>query len=375
MARLHIAWIIDTFADGRAGGLVASHRQIDGLRARHRISVVGVGGDVPMRPLRLPLFQGVIEQNQFAFARPDLARLREVIADADVVHVQLPFLLGYAAMQLAHRLDTPVVAAHHVQPENALSNVGVHAHWLATAVNRTWVRTFYNRADAVICPSRFARAELRRAGLRAPAVVISNGVPERFRPLAHRPSEKFTLLTVGRLSAEKRQDVIVEAVGRSRHAAQLRLVIAGKGAFEDQLRSQASRTAAEVELGFVSDERLLALYQSADLAVHASEVELEGLVVLEAMHCGCPTLIADAPASAARQFAIDRRFLFPPGDAAELARRIDHWFEHREALAAERARTLEAIRPFSLEHSVDQLDGLYQALADPMRRAAGGLNA
>jgi hypothetical protein len=52
---------------------------------------------------------------------------------------------------------------------------------------------------------------------------------------------------------------------------------------------------------------------TADLFVHSSIVELESLSSLEAIGCGLTCLVSDSKYSAARQFALDERFLFTGG--------------------------------------------------------------
>jgi glycosyltransferase involved in cell wall biosynthesis len=326
--------------------------------------------------LTLPIVNDLVVANSFAFARPDTQRLREAIAGADVVHVQLPFFLGFRAMSLARELGVPVVTAHHVQPENVLAQFSLRWPRLGRLIsgprtcrflNRMLVWSFHRRADLVICPSSLAQQELERAGLEAPSVVISNGAPERFGPAPKRAEGRFTVLSVGRLVPEKRHDVILEAVRQSKHAREIRLVIAGKGPLAAQLQRLAKGHPAEVRLGFVSDDELLSLYQNADLYVHASEVELEGMGALEAMRCGCPALLADAPESATKQFALDPSHLFPPGDAWALARRIDDWFEHRDALEARRRRTLDFVHDYGTPSIVRRYEEAYRAVIERCR--------
>ena len=174
------------------------------------------------------------------------------------------------------------------------------------------------------------------------------------------------MLTVGRLVPEKRHDLVVEAVRRSKYASQLRLVIAGKGPLRQKLEQQASSLPSRVEFGFPSDEDLLKLYQTADLYVHASEVELEGMAVLEAMRCGCPALTADSSKSATKQFALDDAHMFPHGDVQALANKLDEWFEHRERLPRVREMTLAAVKDYGIEHTVAAYEQLYERVA-PVR--------
>ena len=379
--RLRIVYVLDSAGGARAGGLVSGARVIEGLRKRHDVVSVGVNGDIPMRPLRLPIGDGLVAANSFSFARPDGPRLREVISGADLVHVQLPFFLGFRAMSLARKLGVPVVTAHHVQPENVFATMRhlwpVLTSWftgprLAHALNWLMVHTFHRRADLVVFPSDFAREQLLRAGLERPSVVISNGAPEHFRPAPrNRGKQPFTVLSVGRLVPEKRHDLIIEAVRRSKHAAAMRLVIAGKGPLDAKLHALAADHPGRIRLGFVSDDELLALYQTADVYVHASEVELEGMAAVEAMRCGCPTLVCDSPTSATRQFAVDGRHLFRSGDAQDLAAHLDACFENPSGLEGARRRTLAFVRGLGLDDVIARYERAYRQVLEARRADRG----
>ena len=58
-------------------------------------------------------------------ARPDHAVLARTFSQVDIVHLQFPFWLSFAALAEARRANKPVVASFHVQPENALLNIGI----------------------------------------------------------------------------------------------------------------------------------------------------------------------------------------------------------------------------------------------------------
>jgi len=257
------------------------------------------------------------------------------------------------------------VAGFHVQPENMFRNVGVRSQALVEWTYRFFLRSFFERADAVVCPSAFALQSLRRRGLTTPAEVISNGIPRLAAAPTERPSRPGDgplLLVVGRLAREKRHDVIIEGVRRSRHAARIRLVITGRGPEEARVRRRAATLPRPAEVGFVSDARLQELLAAADLMVHASEVELEGMAVLEALGWGTPALIADAPESATPQLALSPDFLFRAGDPADLARRLDALLDDPRRLAEARPRALAVAGRFSLDESVQRLETLYRRL-------------
>lgn len=366
---LHIAFVCDTVAGRLGGGVVAARHVIAALRARHRVTVVAADASGP-DDVRLPSLQipvRAMREMQFTMARPDRALLERRFADVDVVHVQFPFWLGMAAVDAARRAGRPVVAAFHVQPENVLANVGIRSSWLSRRVYALWVSRFFARADAVVVPTSFAERKLRGHGLTRPVHVVSNGVPPDLRlPLSpEREPEHagvFLVLSVGRLASEKRPDVILEALRRCRHRDRIRLVLAGAGPMEEELRAKARELPHPPEIGFLPRERLARLLATADLFVHASDVELEGIAVLEALSAGLPVLVANSPESAASELAPSEDFRFPAGDATALAAKIDALVEQPETLLVARDRHRAGPPPISFETSIDRLIRVYRSV-------------
>jgi glycosyltransferase involved in cell wall biosynthesis len=363
--RLRIAYVVDTFGDVKAGGVVSAGRYVAALRERHDVLVV-TAGPAERGSFSVPGFQAgrLMDHWGFILALPRRRALEAAFSGVDVVHVQFPLWLGARAVTVAHRAGVPVVAAHHVQPENLFLNLGVRSKALCALTYRLFLHTVYQRADAVVCPSDAALAELRGRGLTTPAEVISNGIAPMFRPAAvdrsPRPGRQALLLAVGRLAREKRHDVLVEGLRRSRHAGRLRLVVIGRGPDGARVRRLVGTLSPPGEVTFVADDELVRLLQSAELLIHASEVELEGMAVLEALGCGTPALIADAPGSAASALAISPDFLFRAGDPEDLARHLDQLLDNPALLAAARQRCIELRASRTLDASVRRLEALYR---------------
>jgi glycosyltransferase involved in cell wall biosynthesis len=373
--RLRIAFATDLVDGVRNGGVVSAHRFVTALRERHDVTVLATGvdgaGRAPLPAFTIPPFGPVMRKMGFVFAWPQRETLERAIGEADLLHVQFPFWLGVRATAIARRLGTPVVAASHLQPENMFVNVGIRSRRLTEWTWRLFLRTVYARADAVVCPSEFARDELTRRGLAVPTEVISNGIAPRFVPgPAERPpwlGERFLLLAVGRLAREKRLDVVIDGIRRSRHAGRIQLVVVGRGPQEARLRRLVATLPVPGRLASVTDDELLGLLRSADLLVHGSELELEGMAVLEALGCALPALIADAPGSAARHLALGEELRFAPGDPADLARKLDALLDDPARRQALRGRALEVAGRYTLASSVERLEALYQRVARPAR--------
>jgi glycosyltransferase involved in cell wall biosynthesis len=102
------------------------------------------------------------------------------------------------------------------------------------------------------------------------------------------------------------------------------LLYAGSGPLLLQLESEAASLgiASRVRfLGFVNQSQLPAVYTSADLLVLPSEFEPFGLVVNEAMCCGCAAAASDRCGAARDLIApVCPEFVFPSGDIDALAK-------------------------------------------------------
>ena len=102
------------------------------------------------------------------------------------------------------------------------------------------------------------------------------------------------------------------------------LLFAGTGPLLPQLESEAASlgVASRVRfLGFLNQSQLPAFYTAADLLVLPSEFEPFGLVVNEAMCCGC-AVAASARCGAAGDLVapVDPEFVFPCGDIGVLVK-------------------------------------------------------
>lgn len=281
--------------------------------------------------MSLPGFNGIIAGMQSPLAKPVPAVLRRALKQVDLLHVQLPSFMGYKALQHARAQGIPAVCSFHVQPENILSHVKLTNSRLAQAMYQFWIRFIYEAADVIVAPSRFAADILCHHGLTRPVRVISNGVPERFfvAPLPH-CGDRFRILSVGRLSREKRQATLLRAVQRSAWRRRIDLRFVGVGPDRLRLERLAERIGVKAVFESVDEPTLIERYQSADLFVHTGAIELEGIAVLEAMASGNTVIVSDSRLSASAAFATRPEAAFKADDAADLGRKIDFWLDRED---------------------------------------------
>ena len=238
------------------------------------------------------------------------------------------------AAKVAQEMDIPYSGAFHLQPEN-ITYILHLSHWKALPrwIYRFFYRIFYHRFDHIHCPSQFIADQLIKNGYQAKMHVISNGVDEDFIPLSSpktKQDDLFHILMVGRLSPEKRQHILIEAISQSKYADHIQLHLAGNGPCKQKLMKQGQTLKHPPIFGFYSKSDLINLIHSCDLYVHASVIEIEAISCMEAFSCGLVPVICNSEQSATPQFALDDRSLFEPDNPQDLAQKIDYWIEHPE---------------------------------------------
>ncbi|SPE21322.1 Glycosyltransferase [Burkholderiales bacterium] len=193
------------------------------------------------------------------------------------LHIATEGPLGWAARALARRRRWMFTTSYHTRfPDYLKTRFGIPA-----AITMAVLRHFHRDSRAVLVPTDALRGELGRAGF-ARTRLWSRGVDGNlFRPGSRdrlalpRP----ILLYVGRIAPEKNLEAFLDLdFAGSR-------VVVGDG--PERARLQAGHPNV-LWLGRQAHEQLPAFYDAADVFVFPSRTDTFGLVMLEAMACGCP---------------------------------------------------------------------------------------
>jgi 1,2-diacylglycerol 3-alpha-glucosyltransferase len=377
---MRIAVVIDQCSsegatEGKTNGAgIWASRYVESLRAHgHEVRIVATGepaeGKYCMPSKIFPIIDPLIRKQGMVFGRADEARIREAFTGADIVHLYFPFKLEMRARQIAGEMGIPVIAAFHCQPENVTYNISMKyltplAHWLYG-----WFRRrFYRHFEHIHCPTAFIADQLRRHGYKARLHVVSNGVDEIFRPMdAEKPEawkDKYVITMVGRHSAEKRQDLIIKAVRRSKYRDSIQLVFPGKGTRTENYKKLARKLKNPPFFGYLPKDELAKVLNQCDLYVHAAEAEIEAITCIEAISCGLVPIISDSKASATKQFALDPRCLFKNKSVKDLQRKIETMMEHPEEKQQMKARYLASAKKYRMGRSVDQMLRIYEGIIE-----------
>ncbi|MFN9746407.1 MAG: glycosyltransferase family 4 protein [Betaproteobacteria bacterium] len=199
--------------------------------------------------------------------------------------------------------------------------------------------TWHRHLAAVVCPSRFFLEKFVQWGWRREQLLqIPNWVDaEAFKP-HYRPGRHA--LYFGRLAPEKGVATLIRAAA----AAGVPLKIAGTGPEETSLRSLAAQLNGEVEfLGFCSGDALHDVVRAARCVVLPSEwYENAPMSVLESMALGTVVVGADIGGIGEIVGHGDSGWLFPSGDAAALAARLQVLTATPDQQLVEQARVARA---------------------------------
>jgi glycosyltransferase involved in cell wall biosynthesis len=195
---------------------------------------------------------------------------------------------------------------------------------------------------------------------------------EARKSLGFAPHEKI-IVFCAKLQPWKRPADLLHAFA-SAAIPNAKLVFAGDGAQRAELeREVAARGIADKVrfLGFVNQSQLPALYKSADLMVIPSRYEPFGLVVNEAMLCGCPVVASDR-VGAVRDLITpgETGYVYPCDDRVALASSLQNALGDPARLESIRQNALQRISSWTPQASADALE---EAVERALARRSGAV--
>jgi glycosyltransferase involved in cell wall biosynthesis len=318
--------------------------------------------------LALPL------QKSYRLALPAVRLFEQKLGEfrPDVIHINSPCTLGFAALRYALHTRTPVVATYH-------THFPAYARYykLGALEELTWIvtRRFYNQLARTLVPTESIMEELRVRGIER-LQYLPNGVDlglftPRQRSAIWRARfgspDKPVVLFVSRLVWEKDLRILTECYGQLRKKRDdFHMVVVGDGhARADLMRMMPGAHF----LGFQSGPTLAESYASSDIFVFPSTTETFGLVTLEAMASGLAPVAAKAGGAVGIIEDQKSGLLARPLDAVDLAAKVEHLIEHKEQRREIASNAMQRSLEFSWESVLDRLFDIYQSVLDESARS------
>jgi alpha-1,6-mannosyltransferase len=307
----------------------------------------------------------------------------------DIVQISSPFAPAVAAHSLG---EAPVrVYFHHSDPigcyvrpvlaralPSGVANCIEHAAW-------GWHRKIASFCDATVVAGHWLATELKGAGCErvrtVPFGITRSDLGSHCRnadlrarflgPLANDASAVLVLIS-GRLAADKRQSLLIDALHLVQRARPVALVVLGDGPEREALKRRARGLGHVTFLPFTHDRAEYAgVLASVDLLLHGSLCETYGFVVAETLASGTPVVVPQAGGAGALAHPDYSETYEARGRAAAVARAVQRLLA-RPRVEMGRAALLAAATFPSSEQHFEDLFALYsQLLADRRRRACG----
>jgi len=299
---------------------------------------------------------------------------RARLQNFDVVHIfGLYDLLGPAVGEACRVRKLPYV----LEPIGMFVPI-VRSLRLKGLYHLVWGRRLFEGASAVIATSDQEAEELAAGGVPGAKIVLRrNGVeapeswpePGAFRRAHEIPEEVKLVLFLGRLSAKKSPDLLVQAFAKLPEqlgGKTLRLVFAGpdEGGVTAQLEQVAAQLGMQTRVQFVGPvfgAAKWAAYRDADVFVLPSQNENFGNTAAEAVAAGTPVIVTEQ--CGIGPLLADVAGLVVGHDAAALSEALLRVLDEAELRARLEAGCAEVTTRLGWDEPLREMEGLYAELA------------
>ena len=341
----------------------------------HEVSIIGcdrIMGEAYHRYYGLPKYyypvtDPLIVKGGFLVCKLVYEVLYEAIKGKDLIHLFLPFKLANVCRLIAQEEGIACTTAFHIVPQNVTA--AMHLAW-SKVINGillySFKRYFYNWVRYVHCPSQMAANIMKKHNFKNNETrVFSNGVIPFFKKLDNvsKPEEfkdKFVVCMSGRLVDEKRQDLLIKAVARSKYNKNIQVILMGQGTNYKRYLKLAKKLENPIMIKFCTQEEVREILNYIDLYVHASDYEIEGIAAIEAITCGAVPVISNSKYCATKEFSLDdEHCLFKRGSAKDLCKKIEWFYEHPKELEELRKVYLADSPKYALDKQVDKLEQMF----------------
>ncbi len=300
----------------------------------------------------------------------------------DVVHVQVSDPIGLSVVAYARKKNIPVVTTEHNQPEvltDPLKMPGIIKKPVNAALS-SYFRGRQNKSDFVTMPTQRAIDNLIVGHkFDAPIAAVSNGVDiSNFKPgkaaaeiykKYNLPNDKPIVLYVGRADPEKKLGLVIEAFGDAlKKVPNAMLVVVGDGVDKNRLEKEAEKLGINESvkfLGRVLPPDLYELYKVGDIFATASEIETQGIVLIEAAATGLPLIAVDKGAVAEVCQNNINGFLCEPGDTKAIGEAMVKILTDEKLRKKFSENSIKIASEHDFEKTLDRFINIYNIVMRP----------
>ncbi|PLS01765.1 glycosyltransferase family 4 protein [Neobacillus cucumis] len=256
--------------------------------------------------------------------------------DFDIIHAH-DWLVGAAAITLRERLGIPLLTTIHATEHGR--NNGIYTE-IQQFIHEKEQQLILESDQLIVC-SDYMKDEIKKVFTSADekVAVIPNGieplrVDHKIEDIFPDLNGKKYIFSIGRIVEEKGFETIIEAAAIAKvKNRDLCFVIAGKGPMLRTYQKQVTERGLDKQvsfIGYVSDEQRNVLIQGCELAVIPSLYEPFGIVVLETMILGKPTVVSNTGGMKGIVKHLQTGMLMAPGNAHSLLEQLEYLLSQPE---------------------------------------------
>lgn len=369
--------VSDDFLPAMTG--VGTHLKLVGpelVRRGHRVCVITTrrSGEPEVEQWEGVTIYRVFTLKAYGFyqALPSTAKVRDIfrVAKPDLVHHHYVGFMMRQVCSVAESLKLRQVSTYHFGPEVLTQPLPMRPF---RGLIRHLMKSFNNRFDLVIAPSKNLAVQITREGVHTPVRYITNPVQ---RPpsgvVAAERTAGFTVMYAGRLGPEKNIGYLIRAFAALlKSVPEAVLWIAGRGPEGPPLESLCAKLGVSDRvqfLGFLDHPTLARYYAACDVFVLPSLQEAQPLVAMEAMWFGRPVIVTKAIVAAEEMVDHGRNgYIVDPDKVEDLTARLATLAAEPATRAAQSEVSRQRAREYQPELVVDALEASYREVL-----AAGG---
>ena len=302
----------------------------------------------------------VAKTQGFAFAKVNKNIIEKALENIDVVHFITPFELSNYVKDYCDKKNIKTTVTYATLPHNVSHASGLSCKNIVTSKTNSIWKTFYNKFKHCNTISKVVDDYLRKNNYTSRLHMFYIGVNDNFQKKynVQKPNkykDKIIIISIGRLSNEKRQDLIIKAIGNSKYKNKIKLILAGTGPNINKYKNLVKKFNVDCEFKFYTREELINVLNYCDLYIHGADIEAMGMSAIEAICCGVVPVINNAKLSGTKEFAISEKNLFKYNDYNDLTQKIEYFIENPIELKQCREEYIKESSKYRISTSVDNL--------------------
>jgi len=255
----------------------------------------------------------------------------------DIIHAHEPLQMGWIALEYANHAHIPVTLTTHQLPWFVASYLPKSLKPFVETILWAYARMSLKKYTTLIAPTQtIARIIEEKTGLKPNAISygldlrtfhppLLSDVTTATRTKLNLPLNIPLILHVGRLDTDKSVDKVIRSAAPAILNSGAHLLIVGDGCQKNHLIRLCRDLKIEERVhftGFIHPSKLPEIYRAANIFITASEIETQGIVLLEAAASGLPIVAVNA--TCISEIVHDRvnGFLPPPGNLGAFSNAI-----------------------------------------------------